>query len=45
MRRRLALFLLPLAFAGAAFAAAPAKKLVVPPIQLHHRTLANGLET
>ena len=44
MRKRLALFLLPFVLAGAAFAAAPAKKLVVPPIQLRHRTLANGLE-
>src|ERR1051325_800052 len=45
MQSRLALFLLPLALAGAVFAAAPAKKLVVPPIHLQHRTLANGLET
>src|SRR5437763_12847127 len=44
MRRRVALSLLPLLFAGAAFAAAPAKKLAVPPIPLKHRTLANGLE-
>jgi zinc protease len=44
MRRRVALSLLPLLFAGAAFAAAPAKKLAVPPIPLKHRTLANGFE-
>jgi zinc protease len=44
MRRRLALSLLPLVLAGAAFAAAPAKKLAVPPIPLKHRTLSNGLE-
>lgn len=44
MRKRVALFLLPLVVAGAAFAAAPAKKLIVPPIQLKHRTLSNGLE-
>src|SRR5438045_997718 len=44
MRRRLALTFLWVAVAGAAFAAEPAKKLVVPAIQLRHRTLANGLE-
>jgi len=44
MRKRLALLLTLLA-AGAAFAATPAKKLAVPPVQLKHRTLANGLET
>src|SRR5437762_11321730 len=42
--RRLALTVLWVAVAGAAFAAVPGKKLVVPAIQLRHSTLANGLE-
>lgn len=51
MRKRFVLCIVALAVAGAAFAApkpkshvAAAKKLVVPPIQYKHRTLANGLE-